>query len=445
VVLGEGERPLAALVDSFATGAPPPERGVVTRGGSPAPLWEVERMDDLPVPDFDEYARLAEEQGILWWLPIEGSRGCWWDRTKRAGNPKATCYFCNLNVQWSGYREKSIGRVVGELEELTRRYEVTQVYFLDNIIRHRVDELARGISGIERDLEIFYEMRANVTPYELLLMWEAGLVRVQFGIEGLSSSFLRRIGKGTSVIQNLQVMKVCHELGIANGANLITDFPGSTAAEVEETCRNIESFAIAYEPCQPSPFTLGVDATVDTLHAEFGVEAIRNDWSARLGLPEEVWRRLRLFSLDFDCAGAEVSWAPVLAAIEAWQARRREIGGPLLTYHDGTSFLRVTDRRHGHDVITLHGPHRALYLDCMEIERRDRLLARHAGSGVDAEAIIDDLSAAKLLFEEDGKLLALATAPSARAAARRIRADAQARQNAARARGFGGRLPVVVG
>ena len=42
---------------------------------------------------------------------------------------------------------------------------------------------------------------------------------MQFGIEGLSSAFLRRIGTGTTVLQNLEVMKTCQELEIDNLAN----------------------------------------------------------------------------------------------------------------------------------------------------------------------------------------------------------------------------------
>ena len=74
-------------------------------------------MDALPLPDYDEYAALAEKHGLLWLLSIEGSRGCWWDRSRRSGNARATCHFCNLNVQWMGYREKSVARLVAEVRE----------------------------------------------------------------------------------------------------------------------------------------------------------------------------------------------------------------------------------------------------------------------------------------------------------------------------------------
>jgi radical SAM superfamily enzyme YgiQ (UPF0313 family) len=94
VIQGEGEHPLVALLDVLTGGLPRSEiAGVLRRratGALPraARLWEVERLADLPIPDYDEYADQASEHGIDWTVPIEGSRGCWWDRARRTGNPR---------------------------------------------------------------------------------------------------------------------------------------------------------------------------------------------------------------------------------------------------------------------------------------------------------------------------------------------------------------------
>lgn len=448
VIQGEGERPLVAYLRAVAAGDPDLHaiRGVVAREQAAehpdgAQMWEVGGLDELPMPDFTPYVELAKQLGFDWRLPIEGSRGCWWDRTRRNGNSKATCYFCNLNVQWNGYRQKSVERVIDEVKTLSERYTNTQIYFLDNIIRvEGIEDLASGLVGLHKDLEFFYEMRANVHPYELLVLWEAGLRGMQVGIEGLSTAYLRRIGKGTRTIQNLQVMKTCAELGISNAsANLITWFPGSTAEEVEETVRNIREFALAYEPCNLARFALGTDSTVDKRREEFGVANVRNkDW-LRTGLPDDLWHRMHLFDLSYDDVGTTADWAPVEKACAAWRQLWETGLRPLLFYFDGGTFLRVIDRRAGRSgaqpVRLLSARSRDIYLYCMEIRSFTEIASRFGFETDDQKrklrVFLQQLVQWRLMFEEKNQYLSLALASSPQAAARRLRAS---REQAARER-----------
>jgi len=431
IVQGEGEGPLVALLDLLANRPDATLKldGVLTqsRDGAPiaeATISETSNMDDLPVPDYDEYAALADEYGIGWALPIEGSRGCWWDRTKRAGNPKSTCFFCNLNVQWGGYRQKSVARLAAEIDMQSARYRNLRLFFLDNVLRAKgVAEFAQAIARQEKDYDIFYEMRANLRPYELLLLWEAGLRGSQFGIEGLSTSFLRRIGKGTTTIQNLQAMRLCVELGVDNGANLITDFPGSTQEEVEETRRNLLDYALSFQPLMISKFNLAVDSTVDALRESFGVTRVRNKEFYKAGLPEEVWRRLRLFELDYDLEGEPSDWTPVRDAVETWYAKHARRESPLLFYQDGLTFLNIIDdREDARKEGTLEGAAREIYLYCMEIRSLSQLRRKFGQPEDELMETLERFVADRIMFTEQSSYLSLAVAPNPTAAARRIRA-----------------------
>ena len=452
IVQGEGEQPMVALIDAIASGDPEASAsrpGVLSRARAArhpngVPLWEVPKMDDLPLPDYDEYVARAEEHGIDWVLPLEGSRGCWWDRTKRTGDAKRTCYFCNLNVQWVGYREKSIPKVAAEVDALTERYQMLKVYFLDNIIRSKgVVDFAEAVGALGKDFWLFYELRANVQPFELVALWKAGLRVTQFGIEGLSTSFLRRIGKGTTLLQNLSAMRTCTELGIRHIANLIVDFPGSTAEEVAETCEAITSYALSFDPLSTSRFRLGVDSTADTLREEFGMVEVRNADGYRRGLPEEVWKRLRLFDLSFTLARPGVDWSPVLEACQRWKSLHQSHRGPLLQYRDAGSFLVIEDARFGDFRSgTFTGLQRELYLYCMEIRSREQMARRFAGRA--SAKVIDQALAQfvehKVAAHENGRYLALAVASSPHLAVQRITTAAADRE---RIREAPRRLPVA--
>jgi len=73
---------------------------------------------------------------------------------------------------------------------------------------------------------------------ELTAMGSAGMAEVQVGIEALSICLLRKINKGTTVIENLEMMRNCEASDMPTLlANLITQFPGSDEKDVEETRR----------------------------------------------------------------------------------------------------------------------------------------------------------------------------------------------------------------
>ncbi|MCY1003560.1 RiPP maturation radical SAM C-methyltransferase [Myxococcus sp. MISCRS1] len=450
IIQGEGEQPLLALVRQLREGQTEMRgiKGVISRatagelaGG--AQLWEVPNINALPLPDYDEYARKAEEGNLLWFLTIEGSRGCWWDRAKRTGNPKATCFFCNLNVQWNGYREKSAERVVTDILALNGRYQTNVLFFLDNIIRAKgIEEFADRVIDTGKDFVIFYEMRASVRPYELLRLWEAGVRYVQFGIEGLSNSYLKRIGKGTSVIANLQAMKVCHELGILNSANLLTDFPGARQEEVEETTQTILDYALLYTPLNPNRFWLGRGATIDTLSQEYGLSNIRNADFYKVGLPEEVYQRISLLDLSYDSPSTPTDWSSVYDACRKWgkayAAAKETQYRHLLTYLDSGDSMRLYDTRSGMlNNIVLRGLERDVYMACMEIQRwedlREEFIETGRATQDEVAALLGRFVEQRIVYQEGSRLegsrfLSLAPAYTAEMATRRIRRAHEAAQ-----------------
>ena len=244
VVSGEGERVFPELVDRLLSGRSAADLpGVSTREllqgtengadeGTAVPnAPPVERMDDLPSPDYEDHFRqwrrstLGDDYAPR---PLfETARGCWWGE-------KHHCTFCGLNGSGMAFRSKSPERVLAELEDLTSRHPGASLAVVDNILDMRylrtlVPELARRLPG----LELFYEVKANLKKEHLRLLRDAGIREIQPGIESLSSEVLRLMRKGVSGLQNLQLLKWCKELGVRPYWNFLWGFAGEPPAEYE--------------------------------------------------------------------------------------------------------------------------------------------------------------------------------------------------------------------
>lgn len=443
VVQGEGEYPLGALLGRLAAGQAPPDDvpGLLTRGNldrfpAGVPAWETDDVAALPLPDFDEYAAAADPLSVEWRIWLQTARGCWWDRSGSTGDPKRRCLFCNMNER-RRYLAKPARQVADEVAALVARHANPRVVLSDLCMRPTgLADLGRRLAAPGRQLNIQIELRAGARPRDVLALWEAGLAVAHTGVEGFSTAYLRRMNKGTTVIQNLELLKTCAELEIGNPFGLVTDFPGSTADEVAESVANIEAYATAYPP--PGflhEFDLTAGSAVDVRRGEFGVEDVRNhpryaefipaDVCARLVLPHRVW--------TYTPTGRPADWTPVREACRRWREMHEEIRAAALRegrtptqalyYLDGGDFLEITDHRDGARRLTLSGMWRDVYLECLGIRALAELERRFAGAADAARLreILGRLVAERVMYAEDGRYLSLAVASRPDIAARRIR------------------------
>jgi len=384
IVNGEGENPLLALVRALLES---PDRNLK---GIPGLFWrtptkeivgagknQVKRLDDLPVPTYEDYfAEVGETPWpgtLLGQVPVESSRGCYWHRAC-SDHPGHACQFCNLNLQWKGYRFKSPERVVQELEHLIQKHKVLRFFFVDNTLSPaNLRGLFRHIQALDCSLDLFVELRAPLTRREFQELRLAGVRQVQIGVEALGSRLLAKMHKGTTAIENIEMMKRCEEFGIRNLSNLLMEFPGSDEEDVRETLVALE-FVQCYQPLRPVVFWLGEASPVHMQPKVYGLSGIRNHHWYQALFPGEILDKLCLMQKSYqgDRALQRKLWRPVREHLKRWQQvyaanRKKYPDRPLLGYSDGGTFLVIRRRRaeqDQHQAYRLAGSSRDIYLYC---------------------------------------------------------------------------------
>ncbi len=430
VVQGEGELPLAALLKELLDGSSASEvskvKGLIVsqqcnRQDRQAGSWQLTHLKDLPSPDYDDYFKslndFSPHERFFPSLPVEASRGCWW-KSKANDTETTGCAFCNLNLQWQGYRSKSAQGVVTQIAYLIRRYRVLSVFFTDNVLPPRIRaDLFKALGELGVDLNIFAEIRAQTTNEMLSRMKRAGVSELQIGIEALSTSLLRRMNKGTRAIDNLQVIRDCAAQGIASVSNLLIQFPGSTSAEVRETLEALD-FMQPFAPLKPVRFWLGLGSPVWRRPKLFGVQAVYNHPKYRYLFPDDLLKKIT-FSLQGYRGDQQYQrglWRPVVKKIKRWQkdytqmVQRRPLEPPL-HFRDGKTFLVIIQRRPDNDSLNhrLTGQSRSIYLFCQKHRSLKRVLARFPTlSESNIRSFLKMMVANRLMFQENERFLSLA-------------------------------------
>lgn len=415
VINGEGEQPLFGLLRFLAGESDQLGENIQyrapknTKQAQQATLHnnEIRDLNTLPLPDYDEYFQELQKSGLAFIpsLPVEFSRGCWWNK----------CTFCNLNLQWCGYRAKKSERMLKEVALLTDKYRCVDFFFTDNSLPPKeADIFFTETSRSGKDLRFFGEIRSIIKPETYFLYQKGGLRSIQIGIEAFSNTLLKRMQKGVRVIDNIAAIKFASEANIKLDGNLILEFPGSTEEEVQETCRALD-FVLPYRPLAAAGFFLGHGSPVDQNPKKYGLSAITQHPYNRLLFPKKILRNVQMLIQSYrgDRQYQQKLWQPVRDKIKLWHDFHAARPGlrPPLTYRDGGSFIIIRQERPDGDTLhhRLQGLSRKIYLACYRPVAIKTLLTNF-NSVTEKQLLhfLTDLQQKHLLFQDEDLYLALA-------------------------------------
>ncbi len=303
-------------------------------------------MNALPVPDYGDYfaaLRRLGRRSVLCQperLLFEGSRGCWWGE-------KHHCTFCGLNRLGMHFRAKSPDRAFGELTELARRYQVNTIDTTDNILdMGYLSTLCHQLRDASWDPSLFFEVKANLTRSQLRLLSQAGVHRIQPGIESLSTHVLGLMRKGSTMLINVNLLKWARFYDVYVGWSILSGFPGEHDADYEEQIELIPSLYHLPPPLGTTPVYLERFSPYYT--DDFPIRDVRPFDAYSFIYPVagiDLNRVAYFFDYQADGVVSADVYQRLEKAVELWRARWESGPSPVLSYARGPGWLSIKDTR----------------------------------------------------------------------------------------------------
>jgi len=253
--IGEGEEAALEVLNSLedenkiSDGA---ISNIQIKAGAPPKLRRpVAPIDDLP---FIARDLIDEKYGVI---HITTQRGCPYPCTYCAAGAIDDLY---ENTEY--FRRRSVGNVIDELREISKRCQLNYVVFLDDtftINKKWVNEFCR-IYGKEIGVGFSINARAETVSRDLITqLAEAGCRHIIYGVESGSERVRREIlNRRIDNLRFIEVFNWTKESKILATANYMLGMPGETAEDIEQTFllhKRIEPDDIGYFVFYPYPGT----------------------------------------------------------------------------------------------------------------------------------------------------------------------------------------------
>ena len=240
VFIGEAEESLPEFLTTFR-----PVPGIAYRdGGSiktmpPAPL--IHDLDGLPLPSLDQLDLERYFQGGSFPLTPQVSSA------RKRGNVLSCrgcpfgCDFCFNGLGRQRVRYRSVENVLTEIDDLSSRYSIDFVSFLDESFlanRARALEIAAGIRVRFPHLRWGAAARSTSIDADFLsTIKEAGCDYLYYGFDSGSPQTLLRMSKRVTVQDNIRAFRASIEAGIHPVPNIIIGYDNESLDDIQENYR----------------------------------------------------------------------------------------------------------------------------------------------------------------------------------------------------------------
>jgi len=244
VIRGEGEEAIVELANALERGTPlgaiaglswidgdgihhNPDRG------------PIEDLDALPLPAWDlldlrawRYQRIPLVNLRTHPVPIMASRGC-----------PYRCSFCSQDKVVKRFRRRRIEAVVDEIDTMITRFGFRAYGFNDSYFPWTRESGLEFVDRLRarpwhRDTRWVTETRVDRVDDELMgAMASVGLHAIFYGFESGNEGVLQGLGKGTTLEQGREAVRIAHRHGVRVVGFFMLGMPGETRQTIEDTIR----------------------------------------------------------------------------------------------------------------------------------------------------------------------------------------------------------------
>ena len=377
-------------------------------------------MNFLPTPCYGSfYQELATSSSELQQtysynarLPVEISRGCWWNK----------CTFCNLNIQHKKYREKKVEKIIDEINFLSEKYKILSFQIIGNTLPLKdFGLLCERLKQTGKDFNFFAEARADTlksSDYKLLK--EAGFRTIQTGIESFSQNYLKKMNKGTRVIDNIAALKFCKEYNIMNKYNLIIGYPNEEELDFEETKNNIQFVKQYLEPPQICYLKVLFGSHIHCNPENYNIKELKSAEIDEIMFPNEYLDKGFNFVYDYRTDN-KINFEKWKQLAEEWKDEKENKTAQflktqmdsdkyILYFIDGQKFIKIFDKRNAGSIkiYNLDEAERDVFFSCLDIIPFTELKEKFPEiSENDLRNILNSFVDVGIVFKENDNYLSL--------------------------------------
>lgn len=255
ICIGEGEETIAELIPALEkNGDLSQVKGIWYKGPSgeikrtparapikdlvslPFPAWGLFPIDiylknPVGAPNRNKWVDGSADTEVLS-INLNGARGC-----------PYKCIYCYHDFMGQGYRTRSAGNIISEIEFLYNKYGVTYFHFTDDefvINKSFIYELCGKFKDLMRKTgaKLAWGCAGRVNLMDEMLissMVSAGCVSIGYGIESGSQKILDLIKKQVTVKQAKDAVRLTQKyIGWAD-CSFMVGYPGETEDTIQET------------------------------------------------------------------------------------------------------------------------------------------------------------------------------------------------------------------